>query len=64
MRFILAAVLALAPLLIAQDAPKPEQKTEEKKADAKGAGAPRAMGPPTNLKVLKLTQGNEVARCT
>src|SRR5258708_11288160 len=61
LRFLLASVIALAPLLVAQDAPKPD-KAEAKKADAKSARAPRPMGPPTNLKVLKLTQGGEVAQ--
>src|SRR5258708_38285488 len=58
MRFLLAAIIAVAPLLmVAQDAPKPDEKAEAKKA-----GPPRPMGPPTNLKVLKLTQGAEVAQ--
>ena len=62
MRFLLATLIALTPLLIAQDGAKPEQKADEKKADAKNAPAPRPMGPPTNLKILKLTQGSEVAQ--
>ena len=57
MRFLLASLIALAPLLVAQDPPKPDQK-----ADAKTAPAPRTMGPPTNLKVLKLTQSSEVTQ--
>jgi len=61
MRFFLAAIIALVPLLLAQDAPKPDSKADEK-AEAKKAGPPRPMGPPTNLKVLKLTQGAEVAQ--
>src|SRR6266851_2301003 len=67
MRYLLAAIIALVPLLVAQDPPKPDAlkpdvpKADEK-AEAKKAGPPRPMGPPTNLKVLKLTQGAEVAQ--
>ena len=63
MRVLFASLITLASLLVAQDAPKPDAAPKvDQKADARNAPAPRPMGPPTNLKVLKLTQGNEVAQ--
>lgn len=53
MRFLIAAALLMLPLG-AQDAPKQDAKQEK--------GKRPAPGPPTNLKVLKVTSGTEVVQ--